>query len=159
MTPLTRWFASPVAGTVGVLAALGLLANPLRQVTSADEHSPTQAEPAAATDSTGATALSEIHAILRLRLLAPARQVTVRNTDAKILIESRDMAAGESEYDVMVPLADGGVDLTLRADFGSGGQATAVFLTVMPDGYDDQTRYAIGTGLIDEWLRYEWRKP
>ncbi len=44
----------------------------------------------------------------------------------------------------------------LQADFGGAGSETAVFLTVMPDGYEDQTRYAIGTGRMEEPLRYEW---
>jgi hypothetical protein len=55
-----------------------------------------------------------------------------------------------------MPMADGGLDVMLRADFGVGLAETAVFLTVMPDGYEDQTRYAIGTGLIEEPLRFTW---
>jgi hypothetical protein len=35
----------------------------------------------------------------------------------------------------------------LHADFG-GDAETAVFLTVMPDGYEEQTRYATGSGKL-----------
>jgi len=145
-----RWLASPVAGTVGVLTALSVLAIPLRKLTATEHDPPMQAVPAA-------TAAKEIHAVLRLRLLAAAKRLVVKTADGKDLLDSRDLAAGESEHDVVVPFADGGVDFRVRADFGAGGAATAVFLTVMPDGYDEQTRYVIGTGLIEEWLRYEWR--
>jgi len=153
MNPL-RWLVSPVAGTAGVLAAIGLLAIPLRHLTSAEEN-PVLPDATAAS----AKANKTIHAVLRLRLLAAAKHVTVTTADGVVLLDSRDMAAGESECDVVVPWADRGLDLTLRADFGTGAAATAVFLTVMPDGYDDQTRYAIGAGPIEEGLRYEWHKP
>ena len=53
-------------------------------------------------------------------------------------------------------LRPNGLDLTLQADFGEASPETAGFLTVMPDGYEDQTRYAIGTGRLEETLRYEW---
>jgi len=147
-----RWLASPVAGTIGVLAALSLLAIPLRKVTSIEDDPP-------ARTSSPATAARKIHAVVRLRLLAPVERLMVQTTDGAVLLEMRDLAAGESEHDVVVPLADGGLDLTLQADFGTGGTATAVFLTLMPDGYEEQTRYAIGTGQIEESLRYEWPTP
>jgi hypothetical protein len=42
------------------------------------------------------------------------------------------------------------------ADFGDQAAETAEFLTVMPDGYEEQTRYVTGSGLLEETLRYEW---
>ena len=145
----TRWLASPLAGTATVLAGLCLLAIPLRKLTSALPVPSVTATP------TGAHP-GEIHAVLRLRLLVPAQQVTVRTATGKVLLDSRGPVSGESEHDAVVPLADGGLDLTLRADFSGGTPETAVFLTVMPDGYEDQTRYVIGTGHLEEPLRYEW---
>ena len=144
-----RWLASPVTGTVAVLAVLGLLASPLRKLTSTERDPAVRIAPAA-------TAAKEVHAILRLRLLAPAKRLVVKTSGGAALVETRELVAGESEYDAMVPFADGGLDLTVQADFGAASAETAVFLTVMPDGYDDQTRYVIGTGLIEELLRYEW---
>ena len=41
-----RWFASPLAGTAGVLAGLGLLAIPLRKLTSVEKAPAVQAAPA-----------------------------------------------------------------------------------------------------------------
>lgn len=143
-----RWLASPLTGTACVLAALGLLAIPLRRLTTPP---PVPALPAART----APAAGEIPAVLRLRLLAPAKRVVVQTAAGITLLDRRDLAAGESEHDAVIQLDDDGLDLTLRADFG-GGIETAVFLTVMPDGYEDQTRYALGTGGINAALRYDW---
>lgn len=144
-----RWLASPLAGTAAVLAALALLAIPLRHLTSAAN--------APALPNTAAVATpGNIPAVLRLRLLAPAKQLVLKTAAGQGLLDMREVAAGESEHDVVMPLADGGLDVLLRADFGASGPVTAVFLTVMPDGYEDQTRYAIGTGLIEQALRYDW---
>ena len=144
-----RWLASPLAGTAAVLAGLALLAIPLRHLTSEQHATPMQTAPDAAFP-------KDIPAILRLKLLAPAKRLALRTAAGKVLLDARDLAPGESEFDVVMPFADGGLDLTMMADFGADGGATAVFLTVMPDGYEDQTRYAIGTGLIEQSLRYDW---
>jgi hypothetical protein len=139
-----------LAGTACVLAGLGLLAIPLRKLTSA---APAPAAPATRTvASPGA-----IPAVLRLRLLAPASRLVVTTAAGEILLDKRDLSPGESEHDAMIAVGDGGLDLTLQADFDGSGPETAAFLTVMPDGYEDQTRYVIGTGRIKEPLRYEWR--
>lgn len=143
-----RWLASPLTGTACVLAALSLLAIPLRHLTS-----PGRLQPAPAP----ATAPGGIHAVLRLRLLAPASRVVVTTADGKPVLDRRDLPPGESEHDAVIPMDAGALDLRLRADCGTANAETAVFLTVMPDGYEDQTRYGIGRGLIDEPLRYEWR--
>jgi len=144
-----RWLASPVTGTAGVLVVLSLLAIPLRRLTSTNQDPAVRVAPAA-------TSARKVHAILRCRLLVPAKRLAVTSTEGELLLEVRDVAAGESEYDVVVSFAEGGLDLTVQADFGAASAEMVVFLTVMPDGYDDQTRYAIGTGLIEESLRYEW---
>ena len=144
-----HWFASPLAGTAGVLAGLCLLAVPLRKLTSA---APVPAAPAAKP----VAASNEISAVLRLRMLAPATRVTLRCATGKIVLEQKNLPAGESEHDAMIPFDDGRVELILQADFGDAAADTAVFLTVMPDGFEDQTRYAIGSGVIEEPLLYEW---
>lgn len=144
-----RWLASPLAGTACVLAGLSLLAIPLRKLTSAEPVPAVQATRTAA--SPGA-----IPAVLRLRLLAPASRLVVTTAAGKTLLDMRDLSPGESEHDALIAFGDGGLDLTMQADFGGADSETAVFLTVMPDGYEDQTRYAIGTGRMKEPLRYEW---
>ena len=145
----SRWLASPLAGTAGVLAGLCLLAIPLRQLTSARR-------PLAPPAPAAVAAPAGSHAVLRLRLLAPALRVVVTTADGTVLLDRRGLAAGESEHDVVIPLVAGGLDLRLQAEFSAGAAETAAFLTVMPDGCDDQTRYGIGRGRIDEPLRYEW---
>ena len=143
------WLASPLAGTAAVLAGLGLLAIPLRNLTSAEPVAMAPAAPAA-------RASGKSPAVLRLRLLAPAQRVTLQTAAGTILLDLRNPPAGESEHAAAIPFEGDGLDLTLQADFGEAGPETAVFLTVMPDGYEDQTRYAIGTGRLEETLRYEW---
>jgi hypothetical protein len=95
-------------------------------------------------------------AVLRVKLLAPAKRLLVKTTGGKILLDMPSAPAGESEHDAMLPHADGGLDLALTADFGGSAAETAVFLTVMPDGREEQTRHATGGGLLEETLRYEW---
>jgi len=144
-----RWFVSPLAGTVAVLAGLSLLAIPLRQLTTA-------ASIAAVPGTPAVTAVTTIPAVLRLRLLVPATQLSVATTTGVKLLDLHQVAAGESEHDVMIPLEDGGLEVTLRVESRAGGGETAVFLTVLPDDYEEQTRYAIGKGHIEELLRYAW---
>jgi hypothetical protein len=144
----TRWFASPLAGTAGVLAGLGLLSIPLRKLTSAEPVPSVQAAPATA-------AAHELPAVLRLRLLVPASRVNVLDEQGKMLLDLSETPAGESEHDVRIPFEAGRMELTLQAEF-SGEAETALFLTVMPDGYEDQTRYTIGTGALEETLHFEW---
>ncbi len=148
----SRWLASPLAGTAAVLAALCLLAIPLRQLTSAGRQSPPPTA-AAVADPGG------VHAVLRLRLLVPATRVVVTVADGGVLLDRRDLPAGESEHDARIAPVAGGLDLRLQADFAAGAGETAAFLTVMPDGAEDQTRYGIGRGRIDEPLRYAWPNP
>ncbi|MEI8038145.1 MAG: hypothetical protein WCJ14_07115 [Verrucomicrobiota bacterium] len=145
-----RWLASPLAGTACVLTALALLAIPLRQLTSSRRPSPAPAP---------APVAGALHAVLRLRLLAPAGRVVVHTDTGAILLDRRNLGAGESEHDAVIPWEPGGLDLRVQADFAAGTAETAVFLTIMPDGYQDQTRYGIGLGRIDEPLRYDWHPP
>ena len=42
------------------------------------------------------------------------------------------------------------------SDFGEHPAETAVFLTIAPDGLEEQTRHAIGSGLIEEPLDFTW---
>jgi hypothetical protein len=143
-----RWLGSPLAGTAGVLAGLCLIAIPLRQLTSAPPVKPSaRPEPS----------LTEIQAVLRVKLLTPAKRLLVKTPNGKILLDMPQPPEGESEHDAVLPIDDDGLDLALSADFGDSPAETAVFLTVMPDGLEDQTRYATGSGLLEETLRFEWR--
>ncbi len=142
-----RWLASPLTGTAGVLAGLCLLAVPLRKLTSAAS---------AARDPAPARCAKEIPAVLRLKLLAPARSVRLTAGDGVVLLDLTAPSAGESGHDAVIPFAEGGLDIVLRADFGDGTSETAVFLTVLPDGYEEKTCYATGAGLLEETLRYDW---
>jgi hypothetical protein len=138
-----------LAGTVAVLAGLGLLAVPLRKLTSGET-----AAPAPAAIQTVSS--RDIPAVLRVRLLAPAKRLTVQTADGKVLLEKQNLSAGVSEHDTLIAMADGGLDLLVKADFSGGDCETAVFLTIMPDGFDEQTRYVLGKERIDEPLRYDW---
>jgi hypothetical protein len=144
---------SPLAGTAGVLVALGALAIPLRQLTSAGP--PPQSRVAAAQVS---AANDSTPVLLRLKLLTPARSIRINTEDGKTQLDLTNLAAGESEHDVALPLADGRLDLMLEADLGDGPSDTAVFLTVMPDAREEQTRFIIGRGTLAEPLRYDWHQ-
>lgn len=143
-----RWLGSPLAGTAGVLAGLCLLALPLRRLTS---EKPVPQVTAAPVEISAA----EIPAVLRLKLLAPAKHLTLKTTDGNVLLDLPTLAAGESEHDALVRFTDGELDLALSADFGDAASETAVFLTLMPDGQEEQTRYVTGSGLLEETLRFE----
>lgn len=145
----SRWLASPLTGTAAVLAGLCLLAIPLRKLTSETPAPPPRPAPAA-------SASMEIPAVLRLKLLAPAKRVTLKTAEAKVILELENPAAGESEHDAVIPFDGKRTELTLAADLGDALAETAVFLTIMPDGYEDQTCYAIGRGAINETLSYDW---
>ena len=64
-------FASPLAGTGAVLVGLAVLAVPLHRLTSAP---PVVATPVAQTP---VSCVSTIPAVLRLKLLAPARKLSI----------------------------------------------------------------------------------
>lgn len=145
---LPRWFTSPLVGTAGVLAGLCLLVVPLRKLT-------TPARPETAPSTNAAT--TEIPVVLRLKLLVPAKSLRLATGTGTVLLDLTNPAAGESTHDARVPLEAEGLDLDLRADFGVGTPETAVFLTVMPDGYEGKTCYAAGNGVLEETLRYDWR--
>jgi hypothetical protein len=94
-------------------------------------------------------------AVLKLRLLAPATMLTLKSTDGTVLWDAGKLDAGEFTHDVAIPFAGGDLEILLEADFGTAPE-TAVFLTVMPDAFEEQTRFAIGGGEVSEWLEYEW---
>ena len=144
-----RWFASPLAGTAAVLAGLCLLAVPLRKLTSAHPTPVVETrKPEVSPDS--------VSGVLRLKLLAPAKQLTLKTPDGVALIDLQNPAAGETEHDGAIPLREGKLELVMEVEFGDTAPETAAFLTVMPDGYREQTRYAIGSGRLVEILNFDW---
>lgn len=145
-----RWVASPLVGTVGVLVGLGLLAIPLRNLTSEE---PPQVPIRVPDDSTS----TKIPAVLRLKLLVAAKRIVVKTAQGETLLDQQDMAAGEFEYDTLIPFADGELELAVEADLGAAGSDSALFLTVMPDGYGSATRYMIGHGRIEDFMNFTWQ--
>ena len=142
-----RWLASPLTATAGVVAGLSLISLPLRQLTSA--------LPAALPKPAPVSDEANIPAVLRLRLLSPADRVVIAQGDGRELLHLDNAPAGESEHDVTLGLDHGGVDIEVRIEDAYDGE-TAVFLTVMPDGREERTRYAIGAGDFSEVLRFDW---
>lgn len=152
-----NWFTSPLAATVVVCAALAALAIPLRRLTT---DRVVVAVPlvgmAASHDDHGPGHVHAFPGVLRIRLLAPAKSLKVSTTDGKILWESQSIAAGEHEGDADFLLIDDALELLVEAAFEEAIGDTALFLTVLPDGVQEQTHYAIGSGNIDEILFFEW---
>lgn len=144
---VTRWYASPLFGTAGVVAGLALIAIPLRQLTSAK---PVERVLIAEAPASG----GETAAVLRLKLLDPVRDLKIQTPGGAVLLESAAMAAGETEHDVLLPLQGGMADLKVSLNAGDG--ETAVFLTLMPDGHEDRTMYLTGSGPLEETLHFGW---
>lgn len=146
---MLRWLTSPLAGTAGVIAGLYLISIPLRDLTSAPPV-------AAVTPAAPVVSGDEIPAVLRLKLLAPARSLRLETGDGRTLLDQKNLQAGDSEHDAVLRFADDECDIMLVADFVDQASETAVFLTVMPDGHEERTRHAIGNGVLEETLHYEW---
>jgi hypothetical protein len=147
-----RWLHTPLAGTAFVLAGIGVLAIPLHRLTSA-----TKAQAPAATQVTTLADDENLPAVLRLRLLDAAKRVVVSDANGAVLWELADAPSGETEHDVGIKLSGHELELGLRVEFADGTNESAAFLTVMPDGHEEKTAYVIGSGQVDETLRYEWR--
>jgi hypothetical protein len=142
-----RWLGSPLAGTAGVLAGLCLIAIPLRKLTSA---------PPVSRSASLEVSAAGTPSVLRIKLLAPAKRLFIKTPDGVVLLDMQQPSSGEYEHDAVLPIADSGLDLSLSADFGDSQAETAVFITVLPDGREEQTRYATGSGLLEETLSYNW---
>ena len=149
MKEIFRWFRSPLAGTVLVLAFIGVIALPMQRLTSASK-APASAQEPVLEDKT-------LPAVLRLRLLAAAKHAVVSTTNGEALWKLADVPAGIAEHDVSFDLSGHELELVLRVEFADGANESAAFLTVMPDAHDEQTAYLIGSGRVEETLRFEWR--
>jgi len=145
---LRKLITSPLSATAGVIAGLALLAIPMRQLTSAPPVPVPSAAPTAASD--------VVRTWVKLKLLTPATSVTLGNPAGDVIWELTETPAGDVETDIGIQLVDGTLDLTLRIEFGDQAGETAVFLTLLPDGLEEQTRHAIGSGSLDESLHFSW---
>ena len=146
---ISRLFASPLAGTAAVLVGLAALAVPLHHLTSAP---PVVATPAAEIPD---GCVSSTHAVLRLKLLAPARKVTIGLPGGVPLLDLTNIPAGISEHDADLVLDHGACELEFSADFGDAAE-TAAFLTIMPDDLEEKTLFTTGAGRVRDILRFEW---
>jgi hypothetical protein len=144
---MIRLFQSPLTATAVVLAGLALLTIPLRRLTHGVA---VPTAPAEVPIDSGTLAVS---ALLRIETVDSLSRLEVRNADGATLVSIGPHPAGESEHEVSVWLDRGGCELLL--DFESS-KSTAVFLTLMPDGREGLTRYAIGNGHITQPLSFDW---
>lgn len=147
-----RWFASPLAGTAVVFACLAVIAVPLSRLTGGAA----VVAPAGVPRSPSAEA-DRVPAVVRVKLLDPADRLEIVSVDGAVLLRLDAPAAGESEHDIVVPIDAGVVELQVRVACGS--DETAVFVTLMPDGREEQTRYLTGAGDLEDTLRFEWLHP
>jgi len=152
-----NWLSSPLAATVVVCATLGGLAIPLRKLTT-DRIvlAVPVAEVKAAHGHHAHDHVHEFRGVLRVRLLADAAAFRVGTTDGTVLWDAGALEAGEHEADVDLLLIDDALELLVEADFADGEGDTALFLTVLPDGVEEVTHYAIGSGHVEEVLHYAW---
>jgi hypothetical protein len=149
-----KWLTSPLAATVVVVLVLAALAVPLRRLTAGNHPAPAPVAEAA-TEDHGAGHVHDFNGVLRIRLLAPATSLKII-TEGNVLWETGPLDAGEHELDTDIRLVDDAIELHIEAEFEDTENDTALFLTVLPDGIEEKTQYAIGAGRIDEILFYEW---
>ena len=108
---------------------MGLLAIPLRQLTSHQRH-------AARADRSAGDCGQGRHPRRAAPQAAGSGPVfRLKTADGTMLLDLAALPAGESEHDAVISLADGGLDLAGGSGLRSTAADTAVFLTVMPDGH------------------------
>ena len=142
--------ASPLFSTVGVLAGLGLLAWPLREMTRSTVATAVPSPVAEAPVPPG------VPGVLRLRLLSAADSVEISDERGTTLWKSGPLGAGEHEAAVRFPLAGSDLELLVKATWPRPEGETALFVTVLPDHREDRTAYAIGAGRIEAPLEFHW---
>lgn len=147
---IPRRLHSPLLGTGLVLAALALLALPLHRLTAEGRSAAGKPSPPPPTTA----AVDAVPATLRIRTIDPLSSIHIRDDTGRVLYQTTDVQPGEVETSVSLPWHDGKIDLTLRAE--SGQKETAVFLTLLPDGREERSAHAIGSGPFDEILPFHW---
>lgn len=145
---------SPLFGTAMVMVVLGLLAIPLRELTSAGRAA--EAATRAAAPTADASASASVSGVIRFRLLRAAESLELQSDHGELLWKSGPASAGETETELALPMQEGECVLRLRASFPDDGGETAVFVTVLPDGIEERSAYAIGSGEIEERLVFSW---
>ncbi len=145
---LPKILTSPLSATAGVITGLALLAIPMRQLTSAPPVPVPTVMPTAASN--------VVRTWVKLKLLISAKSVTLSNPAGDVIWKLAETPAGDVETDIELQLAEGSLDLTLRVEFGNQAGETAVFLTLLPDGLEEQTRHALGSGSLEESLHFSW---
>lgn len=143
-----RCLDTPLVATAVVLLICGSLVHPLWRLTHDDGQKPEVTAPVVHLD-------QKIGAVLRVRTLKKLSEIQVHDGRGALVWSARDLDAGENEYDIQIGM-DKVVDLKVRVVFSEGSEESAVFLTVLPDGYEDRTRYLIGSGEVEETLSYDW---
>lgn len=148
-----NWLSSPLAATAVVCTILAVLAIPLRKLTAERVALPV---PTVEISGNAHGHGHDFHAVLRVRLLDNAQSLHVRTTEGVVLWEAGNLKAGEHEVETNLLLTDDALELILKADFGADSRETALFLTIMPEGVEEITHYALGAGSIEEVLHFEW---
>jgi len=151
MDMIARRFRSPLLGTALVLLSLSALAVPLHKLTTRGapvaRHAALEKQPAG----------ESIRAVLRVRVLDPLFDWEIRTAQGEVLHRAASIEPGEIEEDVEVFFENDSIDLLINAR--TNDKETAVFVTLLPDGHEAHTAYAIGSGTIRETLHFHWQHP
>lgn len=143
-------FQSPLLGTALILVSMAAIAVPLDRLTSKSQPSP---EPGPVV---GREVGTTIPGYLRITTLDPLRSLRVLTLDGETIASLENPEPGEHEVEAELPWENRSIDLTVMAL--GGEKSTAIFVTAMPDRYEERTAYAIGSGQIREELRFEWEQ-
>lgn len=144
-----RRFRSPLLGTALVLSALALLAVPLHQLTTS------RAEHQKGSTADRKQESKTTRAILRIRVLDAWQDWQITTNEGTIVHRAASIEPGETEVDVEVLLVN--EELNLEWSGHTEDKETAVFLTLLPDGREERTAYAIGSGEWRETLNFCWK--
>jgi hypothetical protein len=145
---IARRFRSPLLGTTLVLAALAMLAVPLHRLTTRSGEALARNAEESQPESTAT------RAVLRVRVLEPLEDWEIKTTNGHVLHRAALLDTGELEEDVEISLDNGHLELLLRAQ--AGQKETAVFVTLLPEGYEERTAYSIGAGILQDTLHFHW---
>lgn len=145
---LPDFLRTPLAATACVIMGMGALAIPLQRLTSASSApKDTVVEP---------QQNASTPCWLTLKLLAPAKSITLRQMDGTVAWSATNLPAGETETRQAMPISQSRIHLILEIEFSNPTQETAAFLSIAPDGMKEAARYAIGTGMVRELLEFTW---
>lgn len=148
---MRRFLTSPLVATFSVLFTLGVLAVPLKRLTSQDRPQPVKM--ARETTKTSLTATW-----VQVKWLAEVADLRLATLDGRVLWEIGESGAGQADFPAELPIVDGGLELRLSANF-VGDLESAVFISLAPDHLEERSAHLLGMNEVTGVVSFEWPPP